>query len=314
MQRLRSITSRATMAGMLGLCALALPAQAIVSTSAPAHWVATDSRFDAVARLVVNGGTVCSGSLLAGGHHVLTAAHCVTGSNGALNVGSITLSLDGGALTARVSSAAQVSVYTGWNGVLGENDDLALLRLDTAVTALSGYQVRAGSALGEAVVLAGYGYSGVGSAGYASASGTGTLHWGANEYDTVYSAAGTALFDFDNGDAARSSIGGLGLGSTEAMIGPGDSGGPSFVEAADGSLLLVGVHSFGARLTQARYDINNALNGSYGELGGDTTLDAAATLAWLHSVAQVSAVPEPASALLLAAGGALLAARRRRQA
>lgn len=314
MQRLRSITSRAAMAGMLGLCALALPAQAIVSTSSPSNWLATDSSFDAVARLVINGSTVCSGSLLAGGAYVLTAAHCVTGSSGALNVSSITLSFDSGAVTAKVSSAAQVSVYAGWNGVLGENDDLALLRLDTAVTAISGYQVWSDSALGETVVLAGYGYSGVGSVGYSSASGTSTLHWGANEYEALYSSAGTVLYDFDNGDAARSSIGSLGLGSTEAMIASGDSGGPSFIEAADGSLLLVGVHSFGARLTNARYDINNALNGSYGELGGDSTLDSAATLAWLYSVAQVSAVPEPASALLLAAGGGLLAARRRRRA
>ncbi len=312
MQRLQSITCRAAMACVMGLGALALPAQAIVSTSAPSNWLATDSSFDAVARLVVNGSTSCSGSLLAGGTHVLTAAHCVTGSGGALNASSITLSFDGGAVTARVSSAAQVSVLVGWNGVLGENDDLALLRLDSAVTAISGYQVWAGSALGKTVVLAGYGYSGVGSVGYSSASGTSTLHWGENEYDALYSPAGTALYDFDNGDAARSSIGSLGLGSTEALIGPGDSGGPSFVEAANGSLLLVGVHSFGARLTNARYDINNALNGSYGELGGDTTLDSAATRSWLYSVAQVSAVPEPASALLLAAGGALLAARRRR--
>lgn len=313
MKRMRSIISLASTASALGLAALCLPAQAIVSSSSPADWVASDDSFDAVARLVINGSTSCSGSLLAGGAYVLTAAHCVTSSTGALNVSSITLSFDSGAVTAKVSSAAQVSVYASWNGALGENDDLALLRLDTAVTAISGYEIASDSALGSTVVLAGYGYSGVGSAGYSTASGTSTLHWGENEYDALYSAAGTALYDFDNGRTQQNIIGSLGLVGTEAMIAPGDSGGPSFVESASGELLLVGVHSFGARLNNARYDINSSLNGSYGELGGDTTLASADTLAWLAAVAQVSAVPEPASAWLLAAGGALLTARRRRR-
>jgi secreted trypsin-like serine protease len=318
----RRATRLGSAAALACLIGLSLPAQAIVSTTSPSNWVATSDSFDGVAKLTISssaGTAVCSGSLLAGGAYVLTAAHCVTGSTGALNVSKVALSFDSGRVTASVSSAAQVTVYSGWNATLGQNNDLALLKLDTAVTSIAGYEVLTSSAIGSTVVLAGYGYSGIGTTGYSTSSGLSTLHWGENQYDSVYagtstSTGGSILYDFDNGTTQRNIIGGLGLGTYEAMIASGDSGGPSFVQTASGSLLLVGVHSFGARLNGTRYDIDSSLDGSYGELGGDTTLASASTLSWLGAVAQVSAVPEPASAALMAAGAALLLTARRRKA
>jgi len=301
---LRHLTATAAL-----LCsAVALPAHAIVSTTDASNWLgSSQSLLDGEAKLVINGNTGCSGTLLDGGAYLLTAAHCVANSSGTVTANSISVSFMGGTVTASVSNASQITVYSSWNGVLGENDDLALVKLDTAVTAVSGYALYTGDALGQVVVLAGYGLTGTGSTG--TVSGTfGTLHYGFNQYDTTFaSASGSVLYDFDNGTQANNVIGSTGLGTAEALIASGDSGGGSFVYS-NGMLYLVGVHSFVATVTG--YDIDNKLDSSFGELGGDTTLSSATTLAWLE---QVSTVPEPATLAQMLAGLVALACGWRRQ-
>jgi hypothetical protein len=287
------------------LLAAAVPAHAIVSTSSASNWLssalANPDSLDGVAKLVINGSTGCSGTLLAGGAFVLTAAHCVTDASGALTATSIALSLASGTVSAKVSSASQIDVFTSWNGSLGNNNDLALLQLDSAVTGISGYQLYTANPLHQTVLIAGYGLTGVGSSG-ATASTFGTLHWGNNVYDTTSGTRGSGsyLFDFDDGLAANSSMGNLGLGSAEAMIASGDSGGASFITLA-GQLYLAGVHSFGQR--SASFDIDGTANSSYGEAGGDTVLYSAATQAW---ITQATSVPEPATLAQLLAGLLLL--------
>ena len=297
--------------------ALATPAQAIVSRTDPGQWtvnsLADPDSLDAEAKLVINGSTGCSGSLLAGGAFVLTAAHCVTATSGALTASQISLSFDGGRVSAEVSSASQISVFGGWSGTAGNSNDLALLRLDRAVTGISGFQLYSGNPAGQAVLLAGYGYTGVGETG-ALAGSFGTLHWGQNVYDAVYkSSAGAYLYDFDNGLEAQNVLGVTGLGTAEAMIAPGDSGGGSFVVLA-GQLYLAGVHSFGAS-TVADIDrvAGNAFgttNSSYGEIGGDSVLYSTATQTWL---AAVTSVPEPAAAALWLVGALVVGAGARRR-
>lgn len=303
----------------LGLSlALALPAaHAIVSTSAPANWLgSTDARLDGAGKLIV-GSTLCSASLLAGGAFAITAAHCVSGGAPSVSVSSGQLSFKGGAVTATFSSAAQVSVFPTWAGSgangegLGFNNDLALIALDHPVTQIAGYQLLASDPMGATVLVAGYGYTGVGSTGY-QAGTSGTLHWGMNIYDSLLSGAGSSyVFDFDNGLATNNLMGGLGLGSLEGTIAPGDSGGSTFVDVS-GVLWLAGVHSFIGRNDTGTTDVDTTLNASYGEFAGDTALYTSANLAWISSV---TAVPEPASGSLLLAGMALvgMAARRGRR-
>lgn len=310
------------------------PANAIVSSTAPSNWVVgNDSRVAAEAELVINGHTGCSGSLLAGGAFVLTAAHCVTGTNsGAVTATTIHMTFKGGA-TSTVTGSGRVSVFSTWAGAqsdgrgLGFNNDLALLRLDTPVAAIGGYRVYGLDPLGATVVLTGYGYSGTGTTGYQSGT-FGVLHWGENEYDAMYRYGGSYLFDFDNGTSQRNALARLGEASStglmvitppgaspEAMIAPGDSGGASFAVGTGGEFYLAGVHSFLARVDNGS-DLTKSLDGSYGEIGGDTVLFTRANADWIRSVtgrADVVMVPEPATYAMLFAGAAVLAGAHRRR-
>ncbi|MBX3616499.1 MAG: PEP-CTERM sorting domain-containing protein [Nitrosomonas sp.] len=80
------------------------------------------------------------------------------------------------------------------------------------------------------------------------------------------------------------------------MIASGDSGGPSFI-IEGGEFKLVGVHSFGATFGLGFGDIDNDLNSSFGELGGDTYL-----LPNADWIASITAVPEPETYLMLLTG------------
>lgn len=307
--------------------AAALPAHAITSTSNPSNWEVSDfasatgmsnNVLDGVAGLLITtgGGALnCSGSLLSGGAYVLTAAHCVTNGSGALNANSVQLSFASGA-TASVSSSSQISVFNTWNGTLGANNDLALLRLDTAVTSISGYQLYGSDPMSQAIYIAGYGLLGTGNTG-ASGSVTSTLHWGMNEYEATYGIGGSYIWDFDNGTANQNtlSLAGLsstqGLGALEGNIASGDSGGPSFIQLGQ-QLYLVGVHSFGLRASFG--DIDGLQNSSFGEMSGDTVFTTANST-WINSYnAPAAVVPEPATWAMGLAGLALVGSRRRKQA
>jgi len=272
------------------LAALSIPqvAHAIVFQNAAAQTAGLGAGqvfLDAEAALVIslsNSTKVgCSGSLLAGGAYVLTAAHCVTGDTGTLTANSISLNFANVGLQI---TATSYIVDPVWNGSVTNGGDLALIKLNAPVTSIAGYTLdTASSVVGDVIMLVGYGNTGVGSSGYVNGT-FGTLYYGANQYaETYVQVPSVYAYVFEQYNPP-------GVGMDEAMIAPGDSGGASLLYT-DGSWQIVGVHDF-----IACDQLGCTPNSSFGQLGGDTSVYADQT--WLDKVL----APEPGSAPTMIVG------------
>jgi V8-like Glu-specific endopeptidase len=288
-------------AGVVLTTTIALPAHAIVGYSGSVSGTGF-GLLDGEAKLILDtsSGTFgCTGNLLAGGSYLLTAAHCLTGDTGTDTTSHIAISFKSGAVTA---SSSTYYVAPTWNGTIGAGDDLALIELQNPITSISGYQLYTGttqSALGQTVLIAGYGQTGSGASG---ATGSfGTLNYGYNTYDETGTIAGMSssvfLYDFDNGTAADNLMGASAPVQTngvftEAIIAPGDSGGASLI-ANNGAWYLIGIHDFGGCVGSSCTP-----DSRFGSFAGDTSV---LGQTWLNSHL-VSAVPEPTSTLMFSSG------------
>ncbi|NER79306.1 MAG: hypothetical protein F6K42_06920, partial [Leptolyngbya sp. SIO1D8] len=96
------------------------------------------------------------------------------------------------------------------------------------------------------------------------------------------------IFDFDGPDAATNTFSDLGSGLTlgnqiETTIGPGDSGGPSFITRGD-QLLLAGVNTFGFALPDVNAPETEVVKGTFGTGGGGVLVSDADKLGWIESI------------------------------
>jgi hypothetical protein len=326
------------------------------NTSAPANWrFAPGQSFngvagalDGVARLSFSnsgGNWACSGSLLAGGQYVLTAAHCADDfTSMKVDFGWY----NGSAVATRTVAVGSAYVNPNWNGDLDTGADIAILKLNTAVTGIQGYKLSTTNDVGKDFLMAGYGTTSNGTtSGATNWDDYKYGHYGYNTfdidsktyneisdqyigwgYDASYYAPGvTYMSDFDDGTAQHNTLGrmagvagngwtsNLGLGANEALIAGGDSGGGDFVWNGS-EWILSAVHSWGWQGGACSYfglggcDISSSNSSSIGDMSGSTATFS--HIAWINSV---TAVPEPATYGMMLSGLALVGAmaRRRRQ-
>lgn len=281
------------------------PALAIVTVDDPAnHVVGTGSIFDGVGALSSPLGN-CTGSLLSSGIHVLTAAHCVTAAGTtnpfAANTISIRFDLPGGPQTYTGASLFVNPLYTPLGpGYFG---DLAILQLTQLVDPLAQrYELHSGPEGGLATFV-GYGRRGVGTTGSVPGTSGTVKRSGQNQIEALGVGGEILLYDFDNGLVANNSFGSLGLGNSEVLIAPGDSGGPAFIETA-GVYRIVAVNVVGACPVPPTTDIDGTCaqttpfaNVTFGEVAGSARVSVHAD--WIQSLVDV---PEPATLTLIGVG------------
>jgi hypothetical protein len=170
--------------------------------------------------------------------------------------------------------------------------------------------------------MVGYGTSGIGATSGQTNSGVYNVsprfnvkRVGENVVDGLFAenAESSALpevfiFDFDDPIITRTpnQTGATTLGNRrEAQLGPGDSGGPSFVTDTDGRMKLAGVNTFTFNFPATPLLGSAPNTPSFGSGGGG--MQVAAYRDFINS-----AIPEPGSAMLLGFGAVLLGLHRRR--
>lgn len=189
--------------------------------------------YDGVVRLNSDLGS-CTGSLLGGGQHILTAAHCVTDGSGNINVSDldVTFEMPTSDIVFNVD-ISKIDVHPSWTGATTSVGDLAVLTLDALAPVraeryrLYGDQAGDAESIGQIFTLVGYGVTGTGATGQQAGTG-GTKRLAFNQIGQIGPAASQLRADFDDG--VTDTLGdGFGLGALEGDQASGDSGGPSML-------------------------------------------------------------------------------------
>lgn len=257
----------------------------------------------------MNSGTsICSGTLLPTGRHILTASHCFTDGNGTPNVSNATAVFTLAGVNAGVP-VTSVSIHPSWQGgdFIHRGGDITVLTLSSnAPTDATPYDIyRDTDELARTFDKVGFGWEGTGQSGLVPGT-AGTKRAGLNRFDAAaeilngrtingsvlpsnYIAANTQLlFDFDSGLSGNDAVGqaagisNLGEGINEVSSAPGDSGGPAFLDGK-----IAGVTSWG--LVNNATDSSPGINSSFGEFAFDARVSTYAS--WIDAIIDEVGVP-----------------------
>lgn len=278
-----------------------------------------------------DGNFLCTGALLAGTNNVLTAAHCLadgTGTNITNGVLAVFFPAGQPASVREIIASSSTHVNPLYTGEVIDAHDIAIVSLGTAPSASvasSGYSLFTGNPFGIGQFV-GSGATGTGNTGgiidgdfnlsdRRRALNNVDFTWSDPRFGGLFTGGffgdadpTTLVADFDNGrlrnDASCRVTAdpefffiiprcGLGLGNLEGSLGPGDSGGPLFMDGK-----IAGVASYGLTFGTDYGDIDDDLNSTFGEFSGWTSTQYNDD--WLQPFAVV--VPEPSSVALVGFG------------
>ena len=263
---------------------------------------------DGVAQILMNGNFGCTGALLEGGMHVLTAGHCLNNAN----VVTITVrfTLESGQIDIE---AHLWQPHPDFGSISGT--DVGIITLsERAPPEIPRYSpLRAlGSEIDNPNVLFGYGVTGY--AGTGRDTRDGAKRGGRNLYEatgdtpSINSAivGGSEdelwLFsDFDSGLEANDGFGlhfgkaDLGFGDDEVYASSGDSGAPIFVSNPFG-FVIAGVVSGGTRFNGSpNSDLDDTVNATWGQFSRDARISSPRNLSFIDSFTSSVLEPQPIS-------------------
>ena len=241
---------------------------------------------DGVIQILRNGNFSCSGALLEGGRHVLTAGHCVSNQLGSITV---RFELVSGFLDIEAESWEAHPEFS-----IIQGSDVGIITLsERAPISIPRYQPLGdtGSEIDVPNFVFGYGVTGHAPTGKDVRDGR--KRGGRNRYEATGSVrainsatvGGLAIdrwlfSDFDSGLAENDGFGfhfdkpDLGFGDDEVYASSGDSGAPIFVATPDG-FAIAGVVSGGTRYNGTpNADLDTLVNATWGQFSRDTRISA----------------------------------------